>query len=211
MPPQVLPGSFTVADLRSRLARAASDEVAPDLGDHILNPELTLLLEGTRKRDAAVLVPVVDRADGATLILTTRSNALRKHSGQIAFPGGSVDPADASPEAAATRESFEEIGLAPEFVETLGRLPRYATTTGYRITPVIGIVRPGFRLAPNPDEVADVFEVPLSFLMDAANHAKESRVWNGIERFFYVMPFGERYIWGVTAGIIRSLFERFYA
>ncbi|KAB0679826.1 CoA pyrophosphatase [Aureimonas leprariae] len=202
---------FTARDLRERLSLAAPDHPVPDLGDHVLNPELESLLDGVSIRDAAVLVPVVDRTDGATVILTTRSAALRKHSGQIAFPGGSVDPSDASPEAAAIRESFEEVGLRPEFIETVGRLPRYSTTTGFRITPVIAVVRPGFELAPNPAEVADVFEVPLAFLMDAANHQKEGRVWNGRERFFYVMPFGERYIWGVTAGIIRTLFERLYA
>lgn len=202
---------FTARDLRERLLRAGPDHPVPDLGDHVLNPEIERLMEGAAVRDAAVLVPVVDRAEGATVLLTTRSAALRKHSGQIAFPGGSVDPSDATPEAAAIRESFEEIGLLPGFVETVGRLPRYSTTTGFRITPVIAVVRPGFELMPNPAEVADVFEVPLAFLMDAANHQKESRIWNGRERFFYVMPFGERYIWGVTAGIIRTLFERLYA
>lgn len=202
--------AFTACDLRARLARAGPGHPLPDLGDHVLNPELEQLIDRDDVRDAAVLVPVVDRPEGASVILTTRAGNLRKHSGQIAFPGGSVDPEDASPEAAAVRESFEEIGLEPEFIETLGRLPRYSTTTGFRITPVIGVVRPGFRLAPNPTEVADVFEVPLAFLMNAANHQKESRIWQGRERFFYVMPFGERYIWGVTAGIIRTLFERLY-
>jgi 8-oxo-dGTP pyrophosphatase MutT (NUDIX family) len=209
-----MPGAatdFTAGDLRRRLRRDGPDQPVPDLGDHVLNPELRQLMDGASIRDAAVLVPVVDRADGATLLFTTRAAALRKHAGQIAFPGGSVDPTDASPEAAAIRESFEEIGLAPGFIETVGRLPRYSTTTGFRITPVIAVVRPGFELMPNPAEVADVFEVPLAFLMDAANHQRESRVWNGRERFFYVIPFGERYIWGITAGIVRTLFERLYA
>ncbi|GGE19297.1 coenzyme A pyrophosphatase [Aureimonas endophytica] len=202
---------FTARDLRRRLAEADPHLPLPELGDHVLNPELGQLLDRPDVREAAVLVPVVDHAEEASVILTTRAAGLRKHSGQIAFPGGSVDPEDASPEAAAIRESFEEIGLSPDFIETVGRLPRYSTRTGFRITPVVAIVRPGFTLKPNPGEVADVFEVPLSFLMNGANHQKESRVWLGSERFFYVMPFGERYIWGVTAGIIRALYERFYA
>nr|WP_235919137.1 CoA pyrophosphatase [Aureimonas psammosilenae] len=197
--------------MRRRFSRVVPTGELPDIGDHVLNPELGVLLDGADVREAAVLVPVVDRGEGASVILTTRSAHLRKHSGQIAFPGGSVDPTDASPEAAAVRESFEEIGLEPRFIETLGTLPRYSTRTGFRITPVVAIVQSGFVIVPNPGEVADVFEVPLSFLMNPANHQKESRFWQGRERFFYVMPFGERYIWGITAGIIRALYERFYA
>lgn len=162
-------------------------------------------------REAAVLVPIVARAEEASILLTTRSAALRKHSGQIAFPGGAVDPGDGSPEAAALREAEEEIGLTPNFVETLGRLPSYLSSTGYRVVPVLSIVRPGFGLKLNPDEVDDAFEVPLAFLMDAANHRLESREWRGAARTFYTMPFGDRYIWGVTAGILRSLYERYYA
>ncbi|MBO0663289.1 CoA pyrophosphatase [Jiella sp. CQZ9-1] len=162
-------------------------------------------------REAAVLVPVVDRGDAATVILTTRTRSLRKHSGQIAFPGGAIDPQDASPEAAALREALEEITLDPAYVEPIGRLPRYLTTTGFCITPVLAIVSPGFTLRPNPGEVADVFEVPLGFLMDAANHRQESRMFDGLTRHYYTMPYGERFIWGVTAGILRTLYERFYA
>ena len=202
---------FTAAAFRVRVLgrRGADDD--PELGDHVLNPDLEHLMERVPAKEAAVLVPVVDRPNGATVVLTTRAANLRKHSGQIAFPGGSIDPVDASPEAAALRESREEIALDPSFVETIGRLPRYRTTTGFRITPVLGIVRPGFSLRPNPAEVADVFEVPLGFLMDAANHARESRIWQGRRRFYHAMPFGERLIWGVTAGIIRTLYERLYA
>jgi 8-oxo-dGTP pyrophosphatase MutT (NUDIX family) len=202
---------FTAADLRRRFARAEPAQPAPDLGDHVLNPELAELLAGTSAREAAVLVPVVDRADGASVILTVRSGALRQHAGQIAFPGGAVDPGDASPEAAALRETEEEIGLDPRLVEPVGRLPRYRTGTGFLITPVVAVVEPGFRLRANPDEVTDVFEVPLAFLMDAGNHRRGSRTFGGRERFFYAMPFGERNIWGVTAGIVRTLFERLYA
>ena len=200
---------LTAADFRARvLVGGAPDE---DVGDHVLNPDLRQLVESRSARAAAVLVPIVDHGDRASVILTTRSTGLRQHAGQVAFPGGSVDPGDASPEAAALRESFEEIGLDAGFVEPIGRLPRYSTTTGFKITPVLAIIQPGFVLTPNPDEVADVFEVPLDFLMDAANHISESRVWQGRERHYYVMPFGDRHIWGVTAGIIRTLYERLYA
>lgn len=205
---------FSAADLRARLPRLAGSipgEAVHDIGDHVLNPDFAQLAERPAAREAAVLVPVVDDPAGASLILTRRADGLRKHSGQVAFPGGSIDPEDASPEAAAMRESREEIGLDSGFVEALGRLPAYRTTTGFRITPVVAIVSPGFTLEPNPVEVADIFQVPLAFLMDAANHRRESRVFEGRERFFYSMPFGGQIIWGVTAGIVRALYERLYA
>lgn len=202
---------FTAADFRRRVLGHPGDDLAHDLGDHVLNPDLDQLVERAGAREAAVLVPIVDRGSKTSVILTTRAGNLRQHSGQVAFPGGSIDPEDASLEDAALRESLEEIALERRHVETIGRLPRYLTTTGFRITPVLAIVSPGFTLMPNPEEVADVFEVPLGFLMDAANHVRDSRVWQGHERHYYVMPFGDRHIWGVTAGIIRTLYERLYA
>ena len=180
-------------------------------GDHVLNPGMLSALEEAKLRDAAVLVPVIDTGPEAQVILTRRSTAMRRHSGQVAFPGGSVDPEDDSIETAAMREAEEEIGLDRKYVEPVGRLPVYMTTTGFRITPVLAVVRPGFTIVPNPAEVDAVFETPLSFLMDPANHRRESRVWEGIERHYYVMPFGEFHIWGVTAGIIRTMYERLYA
>ena len=182
-----------------------------DHADILMNPGFTDALARLDLRDAAVLMPVVDDGADARVILTQRTSRMRKHSGQVAFPGGAIDADDVSPEAAALREAEEEIGLSRHFVETVARLPEYRTMTGFRITPVLGIVKPGFELRINPDEVDAVFEVPLSFLMDEANHRRESRNWNGIERYFYSMPYGEWNIWGVTAGILRTAFERLYA
>lgn len=208
---------FSAADFRSRAERherSAEDiaEAFRDHGDHRLNPDLVEDLERVAQRDAAVLIPVVDDgAEDARLILTLRAEKLRKHSGQVAFPGGAIDPEDGSPEAAAMREAYEEIALDPAFVEPVGRLPTYLTMTGFRITPVLALVKPGFSVKPNPEEVDDVFEVPLSFLMTPENHVQESRVWQGRRRHYYTMPYGERFIWGVTAGILRTLYERLYA
>ncbi|MER0239068.1 CoA pyrophosphatase [Fulvimarina sp. MAC8] len=203
---------FTAEDLRLRFeARAGQTAPEREFGDHLLNPDIVQLMESKDAREAAVLIPVVDRQEGASVILTQRTQSLRKHSGQIAFPGGSVDETDSSPEDAALREAREEIALAPDRVEILGRLPRYLTTTGFRITPIVGIVAPHFDLEANPAEVADIFETPLSFLMSEANHVRASKVWGGVERHFYEMPYGARYIWGVTAGILRTLYERYYA
>ncbi|MCW4113781.1 CoA pyrophosphatase [Aurantimonas sp. MSK8Z-1] len=201
---------FTAADFRRRVALRGATDLEVEIGDHLLNPDMDALIDRAGAREAAVLVPIVDRPEGASVLLTTRTATLRKHSGQIAFPGGSIDPDDVSPEAAALRESFEEIALPAEHVETVGRLPRYLTTTGFRITPILAVVTPGFTLTPNPDEVADSFEVPLGFLMNPANHRCESRIFKGRERFFYTMPYETRMIWGITAGIIRTLYERLY-
>lgn len=202
---------LSAQDFRRR-AMAQDPVMAGDsYGDHRLNPDLKRLFLRDGLHDAAVLVPVVDRAEGATVILTERSSGLRQHSGQIAFPGGRIDPTDNSPEDAALRETEEEIGLDRSFVEVVGRMPDYVTGSGYRIQPILSVVRPGFSLILNPHEVEAAFEVPLSFLMDPANHRRESRIWNEKERFYYTMPYEERFIWGITAGILRMLYERLYA
>lgn len=202
---------FTAEDFRLRAAHEKGPFPEADYGDHRLNPDLRDMIVRDGLRDAAVLIPVVDRGDEASVILTKRTEKLRSHSGQIAFPGGRLDATDPTPEYAALRETEEEIGLAPRFVEVVGRMPDYVTGSGFRIAPILSVVRPGFRLTINPDEVDDAFEVPLSFLMDPANHNRGSRIWEEKERYFYTMPFGERHIWGVTAGIIRTLYERLYA
>jgi len=212
-----MPQVFDADDFRKRAREHNPDHAfGPEPahlghGDHVLNPGLVSELTGVQLREAAVLVPVIDAGPDAQVILTRRAAAMRKHSGQVAFPGGAVDPEDGSVEIAAMREAEEEIGLDRHFVEPVGRLPVYMTTTGFRITPVLAVVHPGFTLVANPDEVDAVFQTPLSFLMTQANHKRESRVWEGIERHYYVMPYGEHHIWGVTAGIIRTMYERLYA
>jgi 8-oxo-dGTP pyrophosphatase MutT (NUDIX family) len=177
-------------------------------GDLDLDPLLWAQAGVQATRPAAVLVPVVDRSE-AQILLTLRTE-LPTHPGQIAFPGGKIDPQDRSPADAALREAFEEIGLAPAFIEPIGYLDLYLTFSGYRILPTVARVEPDYRVSLAEAEVADAFEVPLAFLMDAQNHSVHSRDWKGVTRRHYAMPFGERYIWGVTAGILRNLYERIY-
>ena len=159
---------------------------------------------------AAVLVPLVLR-DQTTVLLTERTAHLSSHSGQIAFPGGKVDPGDADATAAALREAHEEIGLEAHYVQVLGTLPTYTTGSAYIVTPVVALVHTGFTLTPNPDEVADVFEVPLDFLMNPANHRRHHIEWQGAQREWLSMPYadpqGERFIWGATAGMLRNLYR----
>lgn len=203
--------AFSVADFRERASRRIPVHPPRDTGDHILNPDLGPYATWSGPpRDAAVLIPIVDRGDRATVLLTLRTDHLQAHAGQVAFPGGKIDPQDAGPEAAAIRETFEEVGIEASAVETVGRLCPYLTGSGYRVVPVIGILDPAIRPRPNPNEVADVFEVPLDFLMNPANHLRQSREWQGMQRYFYAMPFQNRFIWGVTAGIVRSLYETVY-
>ncbi len=179
-------------------------------GDLDLDDELWIKAGVKATRPAAVLVPVVERAE-PTVLLTLRTAHLPNHSSQIAFPGGKIDATDASPLAAALREAEEEIGLAPALIEPIGYLDLYLTFTGFRILPLVARVKPDYRLSINPNEVVEAFEVPLEFLMQPVNHQRHKRDWKGIERQYYAMPFGERYIWGVTAGILRNLYERIYA
>ena len=164
-------------------------------------------------RDAAVLVPIVAHASGTTVLLTERTLHLRHHSGQVAFPGGRVEAGDPSPVAAALREAREEVGLEPSRVEVIGRLPEYLTGTGFRVTPVVGLVSPGFDPRPDPHEVAQVFEVPLVFLMDPRHHQRRRVRLAGAERLFFAMPYRppgaaeEHFIWGATAAMLRNLYR----
>lgn len=157
---------------------------------------------------AAVLFPIVLRDAGYTVLLTQRTTHLRDHAGQISFPGGRVEVEDATPIDTALRETWEEIGLARERIEILGYLPEYRTGTGFRVTPVVALVMPPFDLQPDPFEVAEIFEVPLSFLIDPANHQRHSLHYRGALRNYFAMPYGDYFIWGATAGMIRSLSER---
>lgn len=179
-------------------------------GDWDLNPELLAdFAVMPPPRAAAVLLPVVAREE-LTVLLTQRTDVLQTHAGQIAFPGGKIEPTDASATEAALREAEEEIALERRFVDPLGYLDGYRTGTGFLVTPVVALVRPGFALAPDPNEVADVFEVPLRFLMDVANHKKHSREWRGRQRAYYAMPYRDRYIWGATAAMLKNMHERLF-
>jgi 8-oxo-dGTP pyrophosphatase MutT (NUDIX family) len=187
---------------------ALHDPDAPAVrGDLDLNPETWTKLGVAALKPAAVLIGVVDRP-APTVILTKRTDDLPSHAGQIAFPGGKIDAEDATPAGAALREAWEEIGLAAALVEPLGYLDLYLTFSGFRILPTVARVEPGFVLTPNRNEVADIFEVPLAFLMSPENHLLKSRDWKGIVRHYYEIPYQNRYIWGVTAGIVRNLYDR---
>ena len=179
-------------------------------GDLDLNPEMWVKAGVKATKPAAVLVPIVDRRE-PTVLLTLRTAELASHAGQVAFPGGKIDPADDSPAAAALREAEEEIGLSPTLIEPIGYLDLYLTFSGFRILPVVARVKPDFTLVLNPWEVVETFEVPLAFVMAPENHQRKTRDWNGLQRDYYVIPFENRYIWGITAGILRNLYDRVYA
>jgi len=183
--------------------------IIPKSGDHGTDRMLEIVAREQPVRPAAVLIPVVDHPE-PTVLLTQRAAHLNEHAGQISFPGGKIDATDASPLDAALREAEEEIGLKRDFIDPVGYLDLYATGFGFRILPTVARVRPGFTLTINHSEVDDAFEVPLSFLMNPANHQIHSKEFRGMERFYYAMPFAERYIWGATAGILRVLYERIY-
>ncbi len=204
------------AEAFAALARERLRHEPPDFGnvisrlrgDHENQPQPVPIPDEKHAVQAAVLIGVVPRAEGPTVLLTQRAAALRSHSAQVAFPGGRVDAVDGSPVVTALREAEEEIGLPRERVRTLGFLDAYLTGTGYRIVPVVALVEPPFSLTINHHEVDEAFEAPLSFLLDPANHKREGREWEGQFRTYYAMPFGDRYIWGATAGMIRALYER---
>jgi 8-oxo-dGTP pyrophosphatase MutT (NUDIX family) len=209
----------TAGEAQAILARVASGlRQAPALGDipaefaargggdHELNPGSRPLRPGPLQ-PAAVLVPLVLRDGALNMLLTLRTEGLRHHSGQISFPGGKIEPGDSDVIACALRETREEIGLGPEFIDVLGALDLYVTITGFAVLPVVGLIRPGFSLELDRQEVAEVFEVPADFALDPGNHITGHGVFNGIERQWWEISYGGRRIWGATAGIIRSLYR----
>ena len=193
--------SLCVEDLERETVTGPSDYALSGLR---VNPA-----DIARARPAAVLLPIVDRPEGLTVLLTLRASDLRAHSGQVALPGGKIDPGE-TPREAALREAREEIGLEEQFIEPLGWLDPYLTGTGFRIAPLVALVEPSFSLKVNALEVDEVFETPFAFLMDPANHRLDEREWRGRRRQFYAMPHEGRYIWGATAGILRNLYEKLF-
>jgi len=194
--------SPAIFDPRSGRALGPSDwDLSPEFKD-----DLALMAP---PRPAAVLVPIL-LGEPLTVMLTQRSHDMPSHPGQIAFPGGKMEPFDETPVDCALREAQEEVGLPAEFVETLGFLDSYRTGTGFQISPVVAFVRRGFQVKVDPREVVEVFEVPLSFLMDEANHQRHAREWRGKQRTYYAMPYQGRYIWGATAGMLKNMQQRLF-
>lgn len=173
-------------------------------GDHSLNEGLAPVLP---LKPAAVLVPLVERGETTTVLFTRRTAHLAHHAGQISFPGGHTEPHDECPKATALRETEEEIGVSRRHVQVIGHLDDYVTRTGFVVTPVVGLLTPPFDVEPDPHEVAEVFEVPLSFLMDECNHQRCSATFEGVIRHFHAIPYGEYYIWGATAGMLRNFYQ----
>ena len=185
-----------------RLTRGGSPFAEPLHSGWLARPSLP---DDAMLRSAAVLVPLVDHADGMTVLLTQRTADMPKHAGQISFPGGTILEGEAHPEVTALRETEEEIGIPATAVELIGRLSVRDTSTGYRVVPVIGFLRPPLRIIAAPSEVASVFEVPLDFVRDIENHGIDRRIVQGEEREFRAMPYGDHYIWGLTARILFEL------
>ncbi len=211
--------AFTTADLRRRaqgvLAPLASristeSEVPAGRSDFELNPEMKILDVSERKQPAAVLIPVIEHENKASILFTQRADEMPTHAGQISFPGGKMDASDSNVAETALREAREEIGLEAEFIDSIGFLDDYITSTGYRISPLVAVIRQGYSITPDQSEVADVFDVPLSFLMNAQNHEMHTREWRGTQRKFYAMPYETRFIWGATAGMLRNLYDWLY-
>lgn len=199
--------ALTRESARSRLALPLERR---ERGDGDLNPEFRrreLLAQGKTLRPAAVLVPLVDRPEGMSVLLTQRAATLADHAGQVSFPGGRIDPTDVDATSAALREAEEEVGLPRASVEIIGRLDTYVIRTGYEVTPVVGVFAPPERYVPDPKEVAQVFEVPLGFILDPGNVELRQREFNGAMRQFYVWPYQDHYIWGATAAMLVNLSE----
>jgi len=214
--------SFTRTEFIERSRLHLDRELKPDVfdlrkpvpaGDDLRSfkgaEEAGLITDPDKVRLASVLVPLIEREEGLHILLTKRSDALPVHAGQISFPGGKIEPGE-NPEETALRETHEEVGLEKGFVETLGFLPAYQTFTGFRIFPVIGMVKDGYSLQAEMGEVSEIFDVPLSFLMNSSNHQKHKVEKPGLTRHYYAIPYEDYFIWGATAGIIRQLHQQVY-
>ena len=202
---------FTADQLKSSAATRLLAEAPQswNRSDDDMNDKARMIPDSVRITPAAVLIPIVAR-EYLTCLLTQRTENMSKHPGQIAFPGGKCDPGE-SALAAALRETEEETGIARHHVEVLGYLDGYLTITGFLVTPVVALVHPGFTVSPHTEEVADVFEVPFSFLMDSSNREIHTREWQGKHRNYYAFPYENRYIWGATAGMLKNLSDRLHA
>jgi 8-oxo-dGTP pyrophosphatase MutT (NUDIX family) len=190
--------------ITERFRADTPNPVKKDWGDHLLNPGMG---QAENLIPAAVLIPVVNREDELKVLFTRRAANLAQHAGQISFPGGHIEESDNEPIDAALRETEEEVGLPRHHIDVIGQLENYISRTGFEITPIVGVIEPPFTVVPQPSEVAEVFEVPLSFLLNPENHHRHTREISGENREFYAMPYGEYYIWGVTAGILVNLYE----
>jgi 8-oxo-dGTP pyrophosphatase MutT (NUDIX family) len=200
-----------VTDFRLRCQKLYRDEPRDwNRSDDDMNQRARLLAHDTIPIPAAVLVGVVFRTSGPCVLLTQRTETLKKHAGQIAFPGGRIDAGETAV-TAALREASEEIALKSNFVEPLGFLDGYLTITGYLVKPVVAIIHEGFSTVAQQDEVADIFEVPLEFLTNSSNLRVDSREFKGVQRHYFVYPYGQRYIWGATAGMLKSMSDRLYS
>jgi len=195
--------------LRTRLLTEAPEfRLHPARSDYDFNPEFKRPAGAVQLTPAAVLMPIIAKP-APTVLFTQRTSNLTRHAGQVSFPGGRIEADDASPLQAALRETHEETGIAPDFVTVAGFMEGYETGTGFAILPVVGVVREGFTLMPNPAEVHEIFEVPLAFLLDPKNRELQSREWQGRKREFYAFNYGSHYIWGATAAILVNFAERF--